>query len=1124
MKPRSWLACLAAAGVAGVLACALKKPPIQNFGNGYSYAGETFLHHRLVGAPMALPLLDVSAALMRTHIPGVDEPLIVLILIEGIGLVLAATAFSASPLVFLALLYRRIGVFSYVQVAYSFLILLAAAVLAWRARKPTWKRSLALGLALGASLLFRSPLAFFPPLLALFDWRFSPRRPLGPAWRTALLAYVLPYLFLVPWMKANWSLHHRLVPFENGEANCNVVTGALGLVQTIEGPWPVLVPDGAIGYASTPGQVLAWAAGEVVRHPGRYAAAYGRRLLLVAGWAGPLLCLAALGGVWLGRRRPEIQALALLLVYFVAIHCFMSIERTYAMPVWPLAALLMGALADRFAPVLKLPAGRFAYGLSRGAVGFCLAAVLGLCLYVELLVAAPIDPAALDRAALEAQLARHPREAWLLFERGRRRFHAGDPDGAAADMERSLSLQPDLDISVTFSQASPLLGRGHRMFQRGPLRFYENLRRACDRSLAGRSEEARRELSAAVREYKAGNVLARGDTARELDALERLRGEEAAQRRIAWELSGALARLPPRKALRLIREMAQALPDCPELWPAGLAARVGDLASALRVLARAESRDADLRALLPELSVLAARTPLAQAQQLVRRIAPALSGFPEFRLMSAELEARAGRRGRAVELLEGLAAEGIADLQAKRRLASLYRESGRYGQAKKVLADLAAENPDELEIKREQASVAAATGDRKAELLFEAELERSNPAKDAQTWLKRALLAGQAGQPKAAAGFLAEAARRRPGFDERRQMASLYRDLGLFARARELLDGLGRERPADVGVKRERAALAEQIGDRATARALDAQLRGLDRSGDPHDLLQGAAAAAGGGERERALALLARAKKLGAPAADRRLMASLYRGLGRLDEAEGLLASEIKRLPRDPGVRIEAAAAAAQAGKNSAALVLLSSASALSPDYHDRLRMASLYRGLGRRSEAAALLAELAGLEPEDPSVKLEQARSAAEAGDAPAALGLLRAASRLDADFATRHRMALQFQELKSYAEAVEQLEKLARRDPENAEVRADMGTCRYLSGDVPAAISDLKEAIKLDPRFMASYLTLGAIYAGRKDYDSALSLFDSALAVEAPKDSSLRDRLLEGRRQAQALARGGR
>ena len=112
------------------------------------------------------------------------------------------------------------------------LVTLAAYFVAWRARAPTLRRDWLAAAGLAANHAVISTMFLFGPVLAAWDWfvglKGAPRR------RRVVSAAVLglaPFIFLGPWLYMNWRIHHRIILFEDGRAESNIVSGALGLVE-----------------------------------------------------------------------------------------------------------------------------------------------------------------------------------------------------------------------------------------------------------------------------------------------------------------------------------------------------------------------------------------------------------------------------------------------------------------------------------------------------------------------------------------------------------------------------------------------------------------------------------------------------------------------------------------------------------------------------------------------------------------------------------------------------------------------------------------------------------------------------------------------------------------------------
>ncbi|MCX5796673.1 MAG: tetratricopeptide repeat protein [Elusimicrobia bacterium] len=321
-------------------------------------------------------------------------------------------------------------------------VLLVAGMVVWRAQAPSLRRSLALGAAIGMSLLVLSPLFLFPLVLVGYEWLRRGRRPDAQAAAIVLV----PLAALLPWVLMNWRIHQRLVLFEDGRAAPLIVAGALGYVSTGLTNWDAVLDGVAPG-----GHLLLWALRQVCGHPFAYAAACAQRLLYVVSFH-PLLYAGALASAWLGRKREEHRQLALLAGTFIAIHCVGAVEERYGEPVLPLLCALCAAGALSW---LKAEAGRLSGRLATGFVcGFAALLLAGHVLVARRVLAYP-GLAARD-AALDRELARRPADPWLWFARGRQRLAEQRPSEAAADLGRSLALAPRPEWRMPYAWARVL--------------------------------------------------------------------------------------------------------------------------------------------------------------------------------------------------------------------------------------------------------------------------------------------------------------------------------------------------------------------------------------------------------------------------------------------------------------------------------------------------------------------------------------------------------------------------------------------------------------------------------------------------------------------------------------------
>ncbi len=117
------------------------------------------------------------------------------------------------------------GAFGYdaEQSFYSLFLLLAFALLLLRRRENTVRTSILTGLAIGASLLVRTPLFLFPPVVLLCDWVYSEERSRAFFMRSAAFLCA-SYVLLLPWGALNYSVSGKFSLLDSRRAACNLIT------------------------------------------------------------------------------------------------------------------------------------------------------------------------------------------------------------------------------------------------------------------------------------------------------------------------------------------------------------------------------------------------------------------------------------------------------------------------------------------------------------------------------------------------------------------------------------------------------------------------------------------------------------------------------------------------------------------------------------------------------------------------------------------------------------------------------------------------------------------------------------------------------------------------------------
>lgn len=641
-------------------------------------------------------------------------------------------------------------------------LLLVAYLAAWRARFPSGRKTLLLAAAIGFSLNVLSVLFLLPAALAVRERR-SPR--------AAALLLLVPFLLLVPWTLASRRVLGRPVLLEAGRSDSNVITGALGLTRTA-GPGP-----GRRLAGLAPGDgVPEWAALEAARHPARTLSAVARRLAFVFSLRPALLC-AALLALALFRRREAHAALGLVVVYYLAVHCLMSVEERYFTPLWPLAAALAGSLAGlgRGEPE---PRARRAWPAALAFVPLA-----GLVAYAHGLVLSYPSRSA-DPGAWGRELARGP-DAWLLGAEGGRLLRAGRPAEAAAVLERALALGPSLEREQLLSWA--LTERDGRIGQLAArlarelepeLLTRQLVMHALARLKGGRPADAAADLAraAALQARRSASweerapAAARGDlgsVAAELIGLWPVADRVAIVEGLA-KLPGPPLRTAGEEAHEAFRRAA-ALPREEALDALAYAERLaGADPGLMRGAAHEYARLGEPRRAVGALSRLAARRP----------------GDLGLRLDLAALAVRAGSRGEALAALDEASRLPASGEQA-RRLADAWREAGEPRRAVAALVRLTAEarEPDDLAA---LARLRQQLGEHGRALALLDELVRREPG-DARWRNDRGVSLLLLGRREEAAAELRAALERDPGLlSAALSLGTLLSSSGRAAEAREV--------------------------------------------------------------------------------------------------------------------------------------------------------------------------------------------------------------------------------------------------------------------------------------------------------------------------------------------------
>jgi tetratricopeptide (TPR) repeat protein len=700
---------------------------------------------------------------------------------------------------------------------YALTVLFAAYFLVRRARAPSLAASVGLGAAIGASLLVLSPLFLLPFLLVLYEC--SRDRKIGAArLRDAGALLLVPFLFLIPWIVMNWRLSGRFVLFENGRADDNIITGALGFVRTMGSG-----DSRALAAISAGQNILLWAAGEILRHPLRYLAALFARLGYVASLH-PLLVLASTGSVWLARKREDCRQFALLAAYFFAIHILMPVQASYFVPMWPLLAVLASGL---FAGWTR-PASEKMKTASTAAVVLVFALLLAAQACVLGLVwAYPArvgEPDALARA-----IARDPDDPWLWSQRGMGLLSAGLAQEAAGDLARAFALDPQKDREIRYAWA--LLASGDPL----GARILERLKPEDDAMVINLRARVLRAIALAL-DGRRSEALAAMDSALEFErsssavtsSLPRI-VREIASSWPAAKLPAIIEAFESFPALRPAlgeKTLAKAWTDAARL---DLAA--GDRRLALKTGGRTEKAGLDDEMKFREAdSDRLERGHLEQADLLLE--------------MSFRAE-KCGRWPKALELLELAEKNVSAAPERLRRAFVVAPEDESYGRALDALKRLKREGWENADLVLDLGVRAAESGRRPAalEVLAFAEDMRLDSERtrrlaqayeglgdplgssrvllrlrdDAGGWLDRAESAAAAGDRASAQSSAAHARGLSLIDGDARRLLLLDQGLGEYARALEFANSRVLARPDDARWRNDRGVVHALMGDSEAA-------------------------------------------------------------------------------------------------------------------------------------------------------------------------------------------------------------------------------------------------------------------------------------------------------------------
>ena len=436
------------------------------------------------------------------------------------------------------------------QMIYAVACSVAAYVLMRRAINPrSAKTELVAGAAIGLTLFIKSPLFLLPFALAAWDI-LSGRLKRGETnWKLLAILCLVPYAMLLPWTWMHYSLSHTLLLLEGNRANQNMITGALGIVFTLEGAYPLA------NHLPANGSVLLWAVKTVATHPLTFAGGVLRRLYSLFVWY-PLAAAGLAASALRFRNDRRFQALLFLLGYYVSIHSLLSIQERYFIPVWTIG--LAGAVA-LFFPPRTLPQTTQSAKLAKDIAAAFFALLAALYLFTAaLLVSYPYRAKANGHKLQSPQHASAP----ILALMAEQALSEGDMSTAetyarTALLSRQSNLErcayfyvliaKGIDISRPMKNFPLRMDTPHDRREASYLRLANALRQ--ERDIAG-------ELRQAFLDWRFASASFRKITSLEESQWQKMQRAETSAFS-EWELPGLVSRFPSQLHLKLVEKLRQ---------------------------------------------------------------------------------------------------------------------------------------------------------------------------------------------------------------------------------------------------------------------------------------------------------------------------------------------------------------------------------------------------------------------------------------------------------------------------------------------------------------------------------------------------------------------------------------
>ena len=100
--------------------------------------------------------------------------------------------------------------------------------------------------------------------------------------------------------------------------------------------------------------------------------------------------------------------------------------------------------------------------------------------------------------------------------------------------------------------------------------------------------------------------------------------------------------------------------------------------------------------------------------------------------------------------------------------------------------------------------------------------------------------------------------------------------------------------------------------------------------------------------------------------------------------------------------------------------------------------------------------------------------------------------------DAATLNQLGILYRATHQFKEAEGYYEKALQADPRNVNIRTDLASCLYYTGDIDGAIAQLQKSLSYDPKHAGTLMNLGIIeWKGKNDVNAAVAAWEKLLKL---------------------------